>query len=175
MEPELDNRTSKYREHPQNLRNSEKTADEETSREIVHQTWDRGAHPGDSENREHSQNLRIKQAGVDIGNVNVTVGSQDDQCSAAVSDFLEHSQNSLLNGEPKVDTVDVNVSFSVCDGQCLTAGSKFQEVSSNSRVECSQGTQHKKSAKSVYISEPSKFSRNSLGVVGSNVSVPRFS
>ena len=177
MEPELHNRTSKYREHSQNSRNSEKTADEETSTEIVHQMWDRGVHPGDSKNREHSRNSQIKQARVDTGNVNMTVSSQDDQCSVGVSDFLEHSQNSLLNGESKADTGDVNVSFSVRDSQCLTAASEFREVSSNSWVEseCSQGTHHKQSTKCVCISEPSEFLRNSLGGVGSNVSVPKFS
>ena len=107
----------------------------------------------------------------------MTVSTQDDQCSAGVSDFLEHSQNSLLNGEPKVDTEDVNVSFSVCDGQCLTAAGEFREVSSNSWVEseCSQGTYHKQSAKSACISDPSEFSQDSLGGVCSNVSVPKFS
>ena len=54
MDPELNNRTSEYREHSQNLRNSEKTADEETLGEVVHRTLDRGVHPGDSENQEHS-------------------------------------------------------------------------------------------------------------------------
>ena len=94
-----------------------------------------------------------------------------------VSNFLEHSQNSLSNGEPKVDTGEVNVSLGARDSQCLTAASEFREVSSNSRVEseCSQGTHHKQSAKSVCISEPSEFSRNSLEGVGSNVSVPKFS
>ena len=52
-----------------------------------------------------------------------------------VSDFQEHSQNSLSNGEPKVDTGEVNVSFGVPNSQCLTAASEFREVSSNSRVE----------------------------------------
>ena len=134
---------------------------------------DRDAHPRNSKNREHSRNSQIKQDGVDIGNINVTLSIRDNQCSAGVSDFLEHSQNSLLNGEPKVDTGDVNVSFSVCDSQCLTAASEFREVSSNSWVEseCSQGTHNKQSTKSVCISEPSKFSRDSLGGVGSNVSI----
>ena len=50
MDPELHNTTSEYREHSQNSQNSEKTADEETSREIVHRTLDRGTHPGDHEN-----------------------------------------------------------------------------------------------------------------------------
>ena len=140
MDLELHNRTSKYREHSQKLQSSEKMTDEETSGRIVHQTLNKGTHPGDSENR-------------------------------------EHSQNSLLNGKPKVDTGDVNVLFSVRDGQCLTTASKFREVSSNSRVEseCPQGTHNKQSTKSVCISKPSEFSWDSLGGVGSNVSVPKFS
>ena len=126
--------------------------------------WTEACIPGDSENREHSQNSRIQQARVDIGNVNVTFSIPGDQCSAGVSDFLEHSQNSLLNGEPKVDTGDVSVSFSVHGGQCLTAASEFREVSSNSWLEseCSQGTHHKQSMKSVCTSDPSETSRNSL-------------
>ena len=104
---------------------------------------------------------------MDIENVNVTISTRDDQCSAGVSDFLEHSQKSLLNGEPKVKTGDVKVSFSVRDGQCLTTASKFRE--------CSQGTHNKQSAKSACISDPSEFSQDSLGGVGSNVSVPKFS
>ena len=176
MDLEMLNRTSEYREHSQKSRSSEKTTDEETSRKIVHRTLDKGVHLGDSENREHSQNSWKKQAGVDIENVNVTISTRDDQCSAGVSNFLEHSQNLLLNGEPKVDTGDVNMSFSVRDGQCLTTASKFREVSSNSWVEseCSQGTHNKQSTKSVCISDPSKFLRDSLGGVGSNVSVPKF-
>ena len=177
MDLEEHNRTSEYREHSQKLRSSEKATDEETSRQMVNRMLNKGTHPEDSEYREHSRNLRKKQAGVDIGNVNMTVSIQDNQCSAGVSDFLEHSQNSLLNGEPKVDTGEVNVSFSARDGQCLATASEFREVSSNLRVEseCSQGTHHKQSAKSVCISEPSEFSWDSLGGVGSNVSVPRFS
>ena len=74
-----------------------------------------------------------------------------------------------------MDTRDVKVSCS--GGQCLTATSECREVSSNSWVEseCSQGTHHKQSTKSVCISEPSEFSRDSPGGVGSNVSVPKFS
>ena len=111
---------------------------------IVHQMLDRCVHPGDSKNREHSQNVREKQVRMDIGNVNMTVSIRDNQCSAGVSDFLEHSQNSLSNGEPKMDIGEVNVSFGVPNSQCLTAASEFREVSSNSRVksECSQGTHH---------------------------------
>ena len=125
MDLELSNRTSEYREHSQKSWSSEKATDEETSRTIAHRTLDKGAHPEDSENREHSQNSQKKQVGVNIGNVNVTVSSQDNQCSVRVSNFLEHSQNSLSNGEPKVDTGEVNVSFSARDSQCLTAASEF--------------------------------------------------
>ena len=91
------NRISEYREHSQKSRSSEKATDEETSRKIVQRTLDTGAHLGDSENREHSRNSRERQAREDIGNVNVTVSIRDNQCSAGVSDFLEHSQNSLSN------------------------------------------------------------------------------
>ena len=59
----------------------------------------------------------------------MTVSSRDNQCSAAVSNFLEHSQNSLSNGEPKVDTGEVNVLFSALDSQYLTAAGEFREVS----------------------------------------------
>ena len=69
------------------------------------------------------------------------------------------------------------MSSSECDGQCLATVSEFREVSSNSRVEteCSEGTQHKQNTKFVCISEPSENSWDSLGSVGSNVSVPSFS
>ena len=50
MDLELHNRTSEYREHSQKSRSSEKAADEETSRKIVHRMLDKGTHPGDSEN-----------------------------------------------------------------------------------------------------------------------------
>ena len=116
MDPELHSRTSEYREHSQKSQRREKVIDEETSRKIVHRTWDKGAHPGDS-------------------------------------DFLEHSKNSLPNGEPKVDTGEVNVSVNASDSQCLAAASEFREVSSNSRVEnkCSQGTHQEQSTKSAGI------------------------
>ena len=73
MDPELHSKTSEYREHSQKSRSSEKATDEETSRNIVHQTLDRCVHPGDSENREYSKNSWEKQAMEEIGHVNVTV------------------------------------------------------------------------------------------------------
>ena len=114
---------------------------------------------------------------MDIGKINMTVSIQDNQCSVGVSDFQEHSQNSLSNGEPKVDTGELNMSFGVPNSQCLTAASEFREVSSNSWVEseCSQGTHHEQNARTVCISAPSEFLRDSIGGVGSNVSVPKFS
>ena len=138
---------------------------------------DRRVHPGGSKNQEHSQNSREKQVVEDMGNVHVTFSVRDSQCSGRDSNFPEHSQNSLPNGEPKVGTEEANVSFGVRNGQCLAANSDFREVSSNSRAEseCSQGTNHKQNAQSVCISEPSEFSRDSLRGVGSNVSVPKFS
>ena len=143
----------------------------------LHQTFDKDAHTGNSKNREHSQNSREKQAGADIGNIKVTVSAEDNKCSAVSSDFREHSQNSLSSGEPELDKGEANVSFSDRDGQCLAISSEFRELSSNSQVEteCSEGTQHKQNTKIVCISEPSEYSQDSLGGVGSNVSVPRFS
>ena len=126
MDPEPHNTTSEYRELSQKSLSSKKMAGKEMSRKLVHLEH--------SENREHSQNSWKKQAGVDIGNIKVTVSTKDNQCSAGSSDFLEHSQNSLSNGEPKVDKGEVNVSFSDHDGQCLAMASEFQELSSNSRV-----------------------------------------
>ena len=72
---EWHDKTSEYREHSQKWRSSEKATDEETSRKTVHQMFDRDTHLGNSENREHSQNSRKKQAGVDIGNINMTVSN----------------------------------------------------------------------------------------------------
>ena len=42
-------------------------------------------------------------------------------------------------------------------------------------TECSEGTQKKQHTKPVCIGEPSEYSRDSLGGVGNNVSVPSFS
>ena len=137
----------------------------------------KGTHLEHSESREHSQNSWKKQARADIGNVKVTVSAEDNKCSAVSSDFLEPSQNLLSSGEPELDKGEANVSSSDHDGQCLATVSKFRELSSNSRVEteCSEGTQHKQNAKFVCISKPSEYSQDSLGGVGSNVSVSRFS
>ena len=170
-------KTSEYREHSGNSRRSEKATDEETSRKNVHQTAGRDAHPGNSESREHSQNSQIKQVGAEIGNVQVTVSAKDDKSSAVSSDFLKDSQNSLSRGEREMDKGEANVSFGDRDSQCLVTASEFRELSPNSRVEteCSEGTQKKQHTKPVCIGKPSEYSRNSLGGVGSNVSVPSFS
>ena len=76
-----------------------------------------------------------------------------------------------------MNTEEATVSFSAGDVQCLAASSELREVSSNLQVEgeCSQGTHHKQSARSVYLGEPSEFSWVSLEGVGSNVSVQKFS
>ena len=175
--PKLLKGTSEYRELSQKSRSSEKDTCEETSRKLVLRTWSKGTHLEHSESQEHSQILRKKQAGADIGNVKVTVSAEDNKCSAVSSDFIEDSQNSLSSGECEVDKGEKNMSFSDRDGQCLATASEFRELSSNSRVEteCSEGTQHKQNTKIVCISKPSEYLRDSLGGVGSNVSVPSFS
>ena len=107
----------------------------------------------------------------------MTVSAKDSKCPEVSSNFLEHSQNLRSSGEPELDKGEANVSSSDCDSQCLATASKFRELSPNSRVEteCSEGTQKKQHTKPVCIGEPSEYSRDSLGGVGSNVSVPSFS
>ena len=171
---------SDFREHSKNsLENAAGEALEQASEQrCVKKTMDLKWHNGTSEYREHSQKSRSSEKVIDEETSRKIVHrALDKGAHPGDSDFLEHSQNSLPNGELKVDTGEVNMSFSARDGQCLAAASEFREVSSNLLVEseCSQGTHHKQSAKSVCISEPSKFSWDSLGGVGSNVSVPKFS
>ena len=178
MDSEPHSRTSKCREHSQKSRSTEKKTDEEeTSRNSLHKTMDRRMHPGDSENREHSQNSWEKQAREDIRNVKVTVSAEDNKNSAVSSDFLEDSQNSLSSGEREVNKGEASESLSDPDGQCWMMASEFRELSQNSRVvmECSEGTQKKYHTRPVCISEPSKYSQDSLEGVGNNVSVPSFS
>ena len=110
----------------------------------------------------------------EIGHVNVTVSVRENQCSAGDSDFPKHSQNSLSKGEREMDKGEANVSFDDSDGQCLAMANEFRELSPNSRVE-TEGTQKEQHTKPVCISKPSEYSRDSLGGVGSNVSVPSFS
>ena len=170
VDPEARNRTSKYREHSQKSRRSDK----ETSTIIVHQMLDRDPQQGNSDFREHSQNSRIKQVGAKIGNVKVTVNVDNDKNSAVSSDFLEDSQNSLSSGECEMDKGEANVSFGDCDDQCLVTANELRELSPNSRevTECSEGTQEKHHTRPVCIGEPSEYSQDLLGGVGNNVSVP---
>ena len=166
---------SEYRELSQESWSSEKV--KETSTKLMKQTFSRDRHPEHSKSREHSQNSRKKQAGQDAGNIEVRLSAKDNKRSAVSSDFLEDSQNSLSSGEHETKEGEANVSFSDHDDQCLVTASEFRELSPNSRVvtECSEGTQKKQHTKPVCISEPNEYSRDSLGGVGSNVSVPRFS
>ena len=75
-----------------------------------------------------------------------------------------------------MDPEEAKVTFGDRDGQCVVAVSEFRELSPNSRVEMesSEAVQRKQHTKPVCISEPSEYSRDSLGV-GNNVSVPSFS
>ena len=167
--------TSKYRELSQESRSSEHL--EEMPRKLVKQTFSRDTHLQHSESREHSQNSRIKQVGAEIGNVKVTVSAEDDKGSAVSSDFPKDSQNLLPSSEHETKEGEANMSTGDRDGQCSVMVSEFRELSSNSRVvtECSEGTQKKHHTKPVCIGEPSEYSRDSLGGVGNNVSVPSFS
>ena len=120
--------------------------------------------------QEHSQNSRINES---VG-VAVTVSAEDTKCSAPSSDFPEHSPNSLSRRERETDNDEANVSFGDRDGICSVVTSEFRELSPNSRVlnETTEGRpQH---TSTVCVSEPSEYSRDSLGV-GNNVSVPSLS
>ena len=163
--------TSEYRELSQESWSSEHS--EQTSRKVVKQTFSRETQPEHSKSREQSQNSRIKQVGV----VEVTVSVEDTKRSAANSSFPEDSQNSLSSGEREMDKGEANVSFGDRDSQCLVMVSEFRELSPNSwmETECSEDTQKKYQTRPVCISEPSEYSRDSLGGVGNNVSVPSFS
>ena len=104
------------------------------------------------------------------------VNAEDTKLSAASNNFPEDSQNSLPRRERQMDNGEANVSFGDRDGQCLVTASEFRELSPNSRVEteASEGRQKKQHTRPVCVSEPSEYSRDSLGV-GNNVSVPSFS
>ena len=115
--------TSEYRELSQESWSSEKV--EETSSKVVKRTFSRDKQPEHSESREHSQNLRKKQVGEDTGNIKVTVSAEDTKRSAASSDFLKDSQNSLRSGEREMDKGEANVSFGDCNGQCSVTVSEF--------------------------------------------------
>ena len=172
MDSELQSNTSEYREHSQKSRDNGKPTDEETPGKLVKRGFSSDMHLQHSECREYSQNSQIKQA---VG-VAVTVNAEDTKLSAASSDFPEDSQNSLPSSEREVDNGEANVSFGDRDGQCLATVSEFRELSLNSRVEtdASEGRQKKQHTRPVCVSEPSEYSRDSLGV-GNNVSVPSFS
>ena len=107
----------------------------------------------------------------------MTVSAKDIKRSAASSDFPQDSQNSLPRGECEMDKGEANMSFGDRDGQCLVTVREFRELSPNSRevTECLEGTQKKHHTRPVCIGEPSEYSRDSLGGVGKNVSVPSFS
>ena len=170
LDPELHSNIGEYREHSQKSRDSGKPTDVETPRELAKGTLIREMHLQHSECREHSQKSRIKQPGM----VEVTASTEDPEPTAASSDFSKHSEDSLSKGEPKVDPGKANVTSVDRDGQGLVPVSEFRELSPNSRVvkETTEGElQH---ISTVCVSEPSEYSRDSLGV-GNNVSVPSFS
>ena len=170
LDSKLQSSISEYREHSQKSQDNEKTTDKDSAATKVKRKFSRDMHLQHSGCREHSRNLRIQES---VG-VAVTVSAEDTKCSAPSSDFPEHSQNSLSRRERETDNEDENMSFGDRDGLCAVVISKFRELSPNSRVlkETTEGRpQH---TSTVCVSEPSEYSRDSLGV-GNNVSVPSFS
>ena len=106
----------------------------------------------------------------------VTVSAEDIKCPAANSDFPKDSQNSLSSGKRERDNGEPKVSFGNSHAQCWVMASEFRELSPNSwvKTEGSGGRQKEHHIRPVCSGEPSKYSRDSLGV-GNNVSVPSFS
>ena len=170
LDSELHSNASEYREHSQKLQDNGKPTDKESAETKVKRTFSRDRHLQHSECRKHSQNSRIQES---VG-VAVTVSAEDTKCSAASSDFPEHSPNSLSRSESETDNEEPNVSLGDRDGLCSVQISEFRELSLNSRVleETTEGSSQR--TKPVCVGEPSEYSRDSSGV-GNNVSVPSFS
>ena len=166
LSSKLYSNASECREHSQKSRDSGKPTDVETPGKLVKGTLIREVHLQHSECQEHSHNSRIKQA----AEVEMTVSAEDAKITAASSDFLKHSQNSLSKGEPNTDPATSGHP----DGQCLQTVSEFRELSPNSRVVTKTSEGRHQHTKPMCVSEPSKNLRDSLGV-GNNVSVPSFS
>ena len=165
-------RNSEFQKHSRNsLENVAGEAQERVQdQRSLKQALDSELLSNTSEYREHSQNLRKKQpAGVEM-----TVSAEDATTTAASSDFSKHSQNSLSKGEPNADPGEVKTTFGDPDGRCLRTVSEFRELSPNSRVVTEASEDRHQYTKPGCISEPSKYSRDSLGV-GNNVSVSSFS
>ena len=165
-------RNSEFQKHSRNsLENVAGEAQERVQdQRSLKQALDSELLSNTSEYREHSQNSRKKQpAGVEM-----TVSAEDATITAASSDFSKHSQNSLSGGEPNADPGEVKTTFGDPDGRCLRTVSEFRELSPNSRVVTQASDDRHQYTKPGCISEPSKYSRDSLGV-GNNVSVSSFS
>ena len=167
---------SDFREHSKNLLESVVSeAQEQVSEQgSVQKTVDPEPRNRTSEYRKHSQKSR--RSGKEKS-TKIVHQMFDRDAQQGNSNFREHSQNLLSSGESELDKGEANISSSDREGQCLATVSEFQELSSNSRVEteCLEGTQQKQNTKFVCISEPSEYSQDLLGGVGSNVSVPSFS
>ena len=165
-------RNSEFQKHSRNsLENVAGEAQERVQdRRSLKQALDSELLSNTSEYREHSQNSRKKQpAGVEM-----TVSAEDATTTAASSDFSKHSQNSLSKGEPNADPGEVKTTFGDPDGRCLRTVSEFRELSPNSRVVIEASEDRHQYTKPGCISEPRKYSRDSLGV-GNNVTVSSFS
>ena len=170
LNPKLHSNASDCREHSHKSQDNGKHMDKDSATTRVKRTFSRDMHLQHSECREHSQNSRIQES---VG-VAVTVSAEDAKTTAVSSDFSKDSQNSLSKGEPNTDPAKVKATFGDPDGQCLRAVGDFRELSPNSRMVTEAPEDRHQHTKPVCISEPSDYTRDSLGV-GKNVSVPSFS
>ena len=170
LNSKMHSNASECGEHSQKSRDTGKPTDVDMPRKLTKGTLLKEMHLHHSECREHSQNSRIKQpAGIEV-----TVSTEDANTTAASSDFSKHSQNSLAKGEPIADSGELKMTFGDPDGRCFRTVSEFRELSPNSRVVTEASEDRHQHTKPVCVSEPSEYSRDSLGV-GNNVSVPSFS
>ena len=170
LNSKLHSNASECGEHSQKSRDGGKPTGVEMLMKPTKGTLFREMHLHHSECREHSQNSRIDQP----AGVKMTVSADDAKTTAANSNFSKHSKNSLSKGELNTDPGEVKMTFGDPDGRYLRTVSKFRELSPNSRVVVEVSEDRHQHTKPVCISEPSEYSRDSLGV-GNNVSVPSFS
>ena len=166
----LHSNASECGEHSHKSQDNGKPTDKDNAAARVKRTFSRDMYLQHSECREHSQNSRIQES---VG-VAVAVSAEDAKTTAASSDFSKHSQKSLSKGEPNADPGEMKTTFGDPDGRCLWTVSDFRELSPNSRMVTEAPEDRHQHTKPVCISEPSDYSRDSLGV-GKNVSVPSFS
>ena len=118
LDSELHSNASKYREHSQKSRNSEKPTEVKTPRKLVKGTFSRDMHLQHSDFSKHSQNSLSKgECKMDNGEAKVPAGDCDGHCSVVVSEFREPSPNSWVVMEGSEGRQKKQHSRPVCIGE----------------------------------------------------------